>query len=93
MGPIEWIRREFRFLRGLARVFRRISAIDPQSSTLICDDFEQAVDRFADLVEFARGSDLRRRTGLGPALRFAALSFSQLPVPCARPRRRSSRSP
>jgi len=48
MGPIERVKREFRFVRGLARVFWAIRDIDPKSPTLICDDFETAVDRYAD---------------------------------------------
>jgi fatty-acyl-CoA synthase len=48
MTPWARIAREFRFVSGLGRVFWRIRAIDPNADTLICDDFEQACDRFAD---------------------------------------------
>ncbi len=44
----ERIARELRFAGGLARLFWRIRAIAPDSETLICDDFEAAVDKFAE---------------------------------------------
>jgi fatty-acyl-CoA synthase len=40
--------REFRFLRGLARTLWAVRKIAPDSDVLICDDFETAVDKFAD---------------------------------------------
>ncbi|HYD88652.1 MAG TPA: long-chain-acyl-CoA synthetase [Vitreimonas sp.] len=40
--------REVRFLDGLARTLWSVRKIDPDSDVLICDDFEQAVDKFAD---------------------------------------------
>lgn len=48
MGPLERIAREFRFLDGLARTLWAVHAIDPDSDVLVCDDFEAAVDKFAD---------------------------------------------
>ena len=42
------VAREIRFLDGLARTLWRIRQIDPDSDVLVCDDFESAVDRFAD---------------------------------------------
>ncbi|MEJ0058756.1 MAG: long-chain-acyl-CoA synthetase [Terricaulis sp.] len=48
MDPIARIAREARFLDGLARTLWRVRKIDPESNVLICDDFEDAVDRFAD---------------------------------------------
>jgi len=48
MGPIARIAREVRFLDGLARTLWSVRKIDPDSDVLICDDFEQAVDKFAD---------------------------------------------
>lgn len=48
MGPIARIAREFRFLDGLARTLWSVRKIDPDSDVLICDDFEHAVDKFAD---------------------------------------------
>jgi len=44
----ERIGREIRFFSGLARTLWRVRKVDPQSDVLICDDFEDAVDRFAD---------------------------------------------
>jgi len=48
MGPLERIAREFRFLDGLARTLWSVREIDPDSDVLVCDDFEAAVDKFAD---------------------------------------------
>jgi fatty-acyl-CoA synthase len=48
MSPLARALREIRFLSGLFRTLWRIRAIKPDSDFLICDDFEQAVDKFAD---------------------------------------------
>jgi fatty-acyl-CoA synthase len=48
MGPLKRIAREIRYLDGLARTLWAIRKIDPESDILICDDFEAAVDEFAD---------------------------------------------
>ncbi|MBS0386763.1 MAG: long-chain-acyl-CoA synthetase [Proteobacteria bacterium] len=48
MDPVSRIAREIRFVRGLFRTLWRIRKIAPDSSMLICDDFEEAVDKFAD---------------------------------------------
>lgn len=48
MGVAARIAREFRFLRGLARTLWAVRKIAPDSDVLICDDFESAVDRFAE---------------------------------------------
>ena len=48
MSILERIGREIRFLSGLARTLGAVRDIKPDSDTLICDDFEAAVDRFAD---------------------------------------------
>ncbi len=48
MGPLERITREIRFLDGLARTLWSVRKIDPDSDFLVCDDFEEAVDKFAD---------------------------------------------
>ncbi|MBL8545422.1 MAG: long-chain-acyl-CoA synthetase [Hyphomonadaceae bacterium] len=48
MGPLKAIAREIRFLDGLARTLWRVRKINPDSDVLICDDFEEAVDKFAD---------------------------------------------
>lgn len=38
--------REGRFLSGLLRTLRRVSSVAPDSAALVCDDIEEAVDRF-----------------------------------------------
>lgn len=48
MGPLKALAREFRFLDGLARTLWRVRKIDPDSDVLVCDDFEEAVDKFED---------------------------------------------
>ncbi len=48
MGLAARIAREIRFVSGLARTLWRVRKIDPDSDVLICDDFEQAADDFAD---------------------------------------------
>ena len=48
MGPLKRIAREIRYLDGLVRTLWRVRKIDPDSEVLICDDFEEAVDKFAD---------------------------------------------
>jgi fatty-acyl-CoA synthase len=48
MGPLERIAREIRFLDGLARTLLSVRAIKPDADVLICDDWEKAIDRFAD---------------------------------------------
>lgn len=50
MGVWSRAARELRFLRGLRRVFTRIQSIDHASHDLVCDDWERAVDRWADRV-------------------------------------------
>jgi fatty-acyl-CoA synthase len=47
-----WARagREVKFLRRLNRVLKRIKPVDGNSTTLVCDDFEQAVDKWPDHV-------------------------------------------
>ncbi|ANP46481.1 long-chain-acyl-CoA synthetase [Candidatus Viadribacter manganicus] len=48
MDPLQGIAREIRFLDGLARTLWSVRKIDPDSDFLVCDDFEEAVDTFAD---------------------------------------------
>jgi fatty-acyl-CoA synthase len=48
MGPMARLMREIRFCSGLFRTLWRIRKIAPDSTTLVCDDFEGAVDKFAD---------------------------------------------
>lgn len=42
------IAREIKYLRGVTRTLLAVRNIDPDSEELVCDDFETAVDRFAD---------------------------------------------
>ncbi|MGQ0534052.1 MAG: long-chain-acyl-CoA synthetase [Caulobacteraceae bacterium] len=48
MGPLKRIAREIRFLDGLVRTLWAVRKIDPDSNVLVCDDFEDAADKFAD---------------------------------------------
>jgi fatty-acyl-CoA synthase len=42
------IKREMRFLKGLSRTLKRVKSIAPDSTNLICDDLETAVDKWRD---------------------------------------------
>ena len=50
MGMAANIRRDMKFAGGLRRLLKRIKPIQLDSADLVCDDFEEAVDRFADNV-------------------------------------------
>lgn len=50
MGLAANIRRDLKFALGLRRLLKRIKPIALDSDVLICDDFEEAVDRFADNI-------------------------------------------
>ena len=50
MGLWARVLREFKFLRALVRTLRRVGSIAPQSSHLICDDLEAAVDTMIDYL-------------------------------------------
>nr|WP_314437902.1 long-chain-acyl-CoA synthetase [uncultured Brevundimonas sp.] len=50
MGFVANIRRDVRFASGLFRLLNRIKPIKLDSDVLLCDDFEEAVDKFADNV-------------------------------------------
>jgi len=50
MGLAANIRRDLKFAGGLRRLLKRIKPIRLDSTDLICDDFEEAVDKFADRV-------------------------------------------
>jgi fatty-acyl-CoA synthase len=50
MGLVANIRRDMRFVKGLRRLLNRIKPIDLDSEDLVCDDWEEAVDRFADNI-------------------------------------------
>jgi fatty-acyl-CoA synthase len=42
------IKREIKFLKGLSRTLKRVKSIAPDSSNLICDDLETAVDKWRE---------------------------------------------
>ncbi len=50
MGLVANIRRDLRFVKGLRRLLNRIKPIDLDSPVLVCDDWEEAVDRFPDQI-------------------------------------------
>ncbi|MFJ6025066.1 long-chain-acyl-CoA synthetase [Brevundimonas sp. NPDC092305] len=50
MGLIANIRRDLRFAGSLRRLLKRIKPIDMDSPVLVCDDWEEAADRFADHI-------------------------------------------
>ncbi|NBB51980.1 long-chain-acyl-CoA synthetase [Rhizobium sp. CRIBSB] len=50
MGLIANIRRDLKFAKGLRRLLTRIKPITLDGEVLLCDDIEEAVDRFPDHV-------------------------------------------
>lgn len=50
MGLAANIRRDLKFASGLRRLLKRIKPIELDSSVLLCDDFEEAVDKFGDNI-------------------------------------------
>jgi len=73
MAIVERFAREIRFLSGLGRTLAAVREIEPDSDTLICDDFETAVDRFADHTALIfEGERLTYRQLDALANRFAA---------------------
>src|SRR6185436_15939023 len=78
MGPIARLEREVRFLSGLFRTLWRVRTIAPDSPVLVCDDFEEAVDKFADHTALVFENDrLTYREFDGLANRFAAWGEAQ----------------
>lgn len=78
MNIVERIRREIRFLTGLFRTLWAVRKIDPDSDVLICDDFEEAVDKFADHTALMfEGERLTYRQLDALANRFAAWADAQ----------------
>jgi fatty-acyl-CoA synthase len=55
MGFVANIRRDVRFARGLFRLLKRIKPIQLESDVLLCDDFEEAVDKFSDNIAIDDG--------------------------------------
>ncbi|MEZ5959201.1 MAG: long-chain-acyl-CoA synthetase [Hyphomonadaceae bacterium] len=78
MGPLKRIAREIRFLNGLFRTLMSVRKIDPDSDFLICDDFEAAVDKFADHTAMVfEGERFTYRQLDALANRFAAWADAQ----------------
>src|SRR5262245_44956755 len=78
MGLAARIAREIRFLNGLARTLWAVRKIDPESDVLICDDFEAAVEKFADHTALIfEGERLTYRQLDALANRFAAWADTQ----------------
>ena len=50
MGLIADIRRDLRFAKGLSRLLKRIKPVTLDGLDLVCDDLEEAVDKFGDRV-------------------------------------------
>jgi fatty-acyl-CoA synthase len=50
MGLAANIRRDLKFAAGLRRLLKRIKPIELDSPILLCDDFEEAVDKFGDNI-------------------------------------------
>jgi fatty-acyl-CoA synthase len=50
MGLAANIRRDLKFAAGLRRLLKRIKPISLDSDVLVCDDFEEAVDKFGDSI-------------------------------------------
>jgi fatty-acyl-CoA synthase len=48
MGLMANIRRDLRFIGGLRRLLKRIKPIQLDSPDLVCDDFQEVVDRYPD---------------------------------------------
>ena len=48
MGLQARVQREFKFVRALIRTLRRVGSISGQSSHLVCDDIEDAVDSWRE---------------------------------------------
>ncbi len=50
MRLIANIKRDFVFMKRLIRILRRIHSVSPDSSNLLCDDFEKAAAQYPDRV-------------------------------------------
>ena len=78
MNPVARLAREIRFVRGLFRTLWRVRKIAPDSPVLICDDFEESVDKFADHTALVFEDDrLTYRDLDGLSNRFAAWGEAQ----------------
>ena len=78
MNPIARLTREIKFVRGLFRTLWRVRKIAPDSPVLVCDDIEEAVDKFADHTALVFENDrLTYRDLDGLSNRFAAWGETQ----------------
>ncbi len=50
MGLVANIRRDLKFVGGLTRLLKRIKPIQLDGADLVCDDFEEAVDKYPDNI-------------------------------------------
>ena len=50
MGLAANIRRDIKFASGLYRLLKRIKPIALDSDVLVCDDIEEAIDKFGDNI-------------------------------------------
>ncbi|WP_426027291.1 long-chain-acyl-CoA synthetase [Brevundimonas sp. TWP2-3-4b2] len=50
MGLVANIRRNIRFAKGLSRLLKRIKPITLDGADLVCDDWEEAVDKYPDHI-------------------------------------------
>ena len=50
MGLVANIRRNIRFAKGLSRLLKRIKPITLDGTDLVCDDWEEAVDKYPDHI-------------------------------------------
>lgn len=50
MGLVANIRRNMRFAKGLSRLLKRIKPITLDGTDLVCDDWEEAVDKYPDHI-------------------------------------------
>ncbi len=50
MGLVANIRRNIRFAKGLGRLLKRIKPITLDGTDLVCDDWEEAVDKYPDHI-------------------------------------------
>lgn len=78
MNPVARLAREIKFVSGLFRTLWRVRTIAPDSPFLICDDFEEAVDKFSDHTALVFENErLTYRDLDGLANRFAAWADAQ----------------
>ncbi len=78
MNLVARVKREIRFLIGVTRTLWRVRKVDADSDVLVCDDFEEAVDKFEDHTALVfEGERLTYRQLDALANRFAAWADAQ----------------